>query len=247
MGIEWAELVEGTETPAGDGINGALRCVITTSDGQQLGAVLKRDQPALVFAEALSAVLLRSWGLPVPPPYLVRELHSVSFASADVGYPNLKKALGISEHLTHLPDQQVLQQLALTLAVKFPSTPLAMVADEAIDNRDRNLGNILWDGASEAWIDHAHALGNAPYMADQNLLCTMATAVGQNEQALQAALARWMALDKSQVPVSISAIQADYDCVAWQDLISARLDTLGMRLIARFPSPSDLLAKVPPQ
>lgn len=247
MTIEWATLVAGTETPAGDGITGALRCVISTVDGQQLSAVLKRDVPELVFAEAITALLLRAWGLPVPPPYLIREQNGIAFASADVGYPNLKKALGISEALGHLPEQQVLQRMAMAVVLQLPSTALAIVADEAIDNRDRNFGNILWDGTSEAWIDHAHALGNAPHMADRNLLCMMATALDQGEPALQAALARWTAIDRSQVAVSAAAIQADYDCAAWQTMISSRLENLGMRLVARFPNPSDLLAQVPPQ
>ncbi|WP_447902955.1 hypothetical protein [Stenotrophomonas pavanii] len=245
MTLAWATLVEGTETPAGDGITGALRCVIEIEDGEQVAAVLKRDTPDLVFAEALCGMLLTKWGLRVPAPYLVNEPDRISFASADVGYPNLKKALGLDSQYLSAEEADELTRLAFDVVMSFPTTSLAIALDEAIDNRDRNLGNILWDGSEEAWIDHAFALGNGVAMPDRNILCEIATINGIADQTSQAAIARWASLDRDAVADAAGEIGVLHDCAAWQDLVLQRLDTLGMRILARFPRPHDLLSQTP--
>lgn len=172
--IRTAQVLPGTEIPAGDGLTGALRCTLILPDGTQRAAILKRAPLGEVAAEAFAALLLRAWGLPVPEPFIVDEPEAPAFASADAGYPNLKQRLG----LPHMPDCERRQRAELVgcrIATTLPTSALAAAADEAIDNRDRNLGNILWDGASEDWIDHAYALGQRA-MADVNKLCAMATA-----------------------------------------------------------------------
>lgn len=244
MTLAWATLVEGSETPAGDGITGALRCVIEIEDGEQVAAVLKRDTPDVVFAEALCGVLLAKWGLRVPAPYLVSEPGRISFASADVGYPNLKKALGLDSQTLSTEEANELTKLAFDVVMSFPTTSLAIALDEAIDNRDRNLGNILWDGSEEAWIDHAFALGNGAAMSDRNILCEIATFNGLAEQTSQAAIARWTSLDRDLVADAAGEIGPLHDCAAWQALILQRLDGLGMRILARFPQPHDLLGQI---
>jgi len=95
MKVHTAELVAGSETPAGDGISCALRCVLRLSDRTQRAAVLKRGPMDEVAAEVFAS-LLRAWSLPVPDAYLVTDGAVLSFGSADVGYPNLKQALRLN-------------------------------------------------------------------------------------------------------------------------------------------------------
>jgi len=244
MELAWANVIEGSETYAGDGNSGALRCIIETQDGELLAAVLKRDPPEQVFTEALCAILLNRWGLVVPRPFLIQESHGVAFASADVGYPNLKQRVGLSPEQSEA-DQAVALNIATVLVGSFPSTPLALAIDEAIDNRDRNLGNVLWDGAEEAWIDHALSLGNGLHMPDLNKLCILMTAAGKADEALHAAIARWAALNRAMVAGAADEIAAHYDTAPWRDMILRRLDDLGAHITARFPKPDDLLANLP--
>lgn len=244
MELAWATVVEGSETPAGDGDFGALRCVIETQDGELLAAVLKRDPPELVFAEALCSILLSRWGLVVPRPFFIQEAQGVSFASADVGYPNLKQRVGLGVEHAEV-DQETAFRLAVALVSSFPSTPLALAIDEAIDNRDRNLGNVLWDGAQEAWIDHALALGNGLHMPDLNKLCVLMIEAGKADEALHSAIARWVALSRSAVAYAASEIGAMHNAAPWHDMILERLEDLGVRLTSRFPKPDDLLAHLP--
>lgn len=244
MELAWATLVEGSETSAGDGGSGALRCIIETNDGELLAAILKRDPPERVFTEALCAVLLARWGLAVPRPFLIEEPQGVSFASADVGYPNLKQRVGFDPDSGSSDDRATALELAVALVASFPTTPLALAIDEAIDNRDRNLGNVLWDGGEETWIDHALALGNGLHMVDCNKLCILMTAAGKADEALSSSIARWTTLDRSMVGDAASEIDKLHDTSRWRALILQRLDDLGSRLTARFPKPDDLLANV---
>jgi hypothetical protein len=173
MKIEIVTLIEGSEIAAGDGITGAQRCVITLPDGQKRAGVIKRGPVGQISSEAFCALLLKAWGLSVPDPYLIDESSGPAFVSADISYPNLKQCLSVES----LPDglaRDAALKIACALACSLPTSPLAAACDEAIDNRDRNLGNILWDGQSEAWIDHAFSLGEGAHMADSNKLCDMA-------------------------------------------------------------------------
>lgn len=166
LGVLSANLVRGSETPAGDGLSGAVRCVIALPDGTHRAAVLKRLPLAGVEAEIFCALLLRGWGLAVPEPFIVHEgLGQVAFASADDGYPSLKQRIG-AQGIAPGPAQEALLRIAYELVSKFKSTPLALTADEAIDNRDRNIGNVLWDGSRETWIDHELAVGLGSHLPD---------------------------------------------------------------------------------
>lgn len=243
MKLEVATLVAGSETPAEDGITGAMRCVLLLPDKSRRSAVLKRGSTGQVVSEAFSALLLRAWGLPVPDPYLVDESGIVSFASADVGYPNLKHRLGL-EALPVSPARDAVVRIATELVCSLPTTPLAAACDEVIDNRDRNLGNILWDGEDEAWIDHAFALGQGIHLPDQNKLCTMAVGTPHQEQFTSGAVTRALLLDKAlpqRVDEALSASPLGQQSLAL--FVAVRITSLGSRLIARFPRPADLLSQ----
>lgn len=242
--LEWAELVPGTEVPAGDGINGALRCLVRVR-GRPISAYLKRGKRSEVLTEAFCAVLLTGWGLRVPQPYLVREGDTLAFASANAGYPNLAQRLGIRQLADDSPELQAAEIMASYLVCTFGSTPLAIAADEAIANTDRNFGNVLWDGTNEAWIDHAYSLGNHGDRDDINKLCMMACACGEHDRIQKGAIAEWAAADRSlpQRAADLVASMAG-DMSGSAEFVRQRLSNLGCRLIARFPAPDDLLSRV---
>lgn len=237
MKLEMATLVPGSETPAGDGYTNAVRCILATPNGTRRAAILKRIPRQAVLAEAFSALLLRAWGLTVPDPYLVQEGDALHFASADATYPSLKHRFGI-RGVPEGPAKQALITAASHIVAALPQTPLAVMADEAIDNRDRNLGNVLWDGSEEAWIDHELALGLAAHLEDHNKLAIMVNHVDASDPVRQSAVAAWMALDRSTTE-KVSAVAGTPD---FAELVSQRLATLGTRLLNRFPVPKDLLS-----
>lgn len=238
--IETARLIQGSEARTAEGITGALRCTLELPDGSRRAAILKRGPLAEVAAEAYAAVLLRAWGLPVPQPFLVPEADgSLAFASADMSYPSLRQRMGLDRYAG--PQRQRAEVLACLVASSLRTAPLAAAADEAIDNRDRNLGNILWDGAAEAWIDHAYAfgLGGQP---DANKVCTMAMVAGNAETLKASAVAQALAMDRQAVAEVAQALAGSVDAQGMADEVSRRIAGLAGRILARFPQPADLLS-----
>lgn len=244
MRIQTAELLAGSETPAGDGLSGALRCVLRLPDRTQRGAILKRGPFEEVAAEVFAALLLRAWSLPVPDAFLVADASALSFGSADLGYPNLKQTLGL-EAVPPEPAKDAALGVAMRLATSLPTAPLAAACDEAIENRDRNLGNVLWDGQSEAWIDHALAFGRGHGYPDQNKLCSMVAGKPDQDRFIRAAIAQALLLDRA-LPGEVECILASTPAgtVRHAAFVAARLASLGNRLIARFPTATDLLSNL---
>lgn len=243
MNLPVVELVVGTETPAGDGVSGALRCTIRLPDGGLRAAVLKRGPLDEIAAEAFAALLLRAWSLPVPEPFLVVDGGSLSFASADMAYPNLKQSLSLAS-LPPGPARDAAVALAASIATSLPTAPLAAACDEAIDNRDRNLGNVLWDGQSEAWIDHALSLGRAAAHPDVNKLCQMVAGRPEQDRFSRAAIAQCLILDRNLPSEAEETIGASpMGTRGYAALVAGRLTSLGNRLVARFPAAADLLSK----
>jgi hypothetical protein len=238
--IQTAAIVPGSESPAGEGSTGAARCTIILPDGSRRAAVVKRGPIGQIAAEAFAAVLLRAWGLPVPQPFLVEDDPHPAFASADDGYPSLKQQLGL-HHMPPGEHRRRAEWVACRIAVGLRTAPLAAAADEAIANRDRNLGNILWDGASEAWIDHAYALGQAD-IPDANKLCDMARAVGASEQLLRSAVAQALALSRDAIALAAQDLPEHLGAHALASLVSQRIANVASALLSRFPAPDDLFS-----
>lgn len=238
--IRLASVVYGSETPAGDGITGAMRCIIKIGNEQRL-AILKRIPEGEVAAELLATVLLSGWGLSVPDPFLVAEENGLAFASALEGYPNLKQHLSVD----NLPEgivRDLAYKEAIKIASELASAPLAAVCDEAIDNRDRNLGNILWDGENDAWIDHATCFGEWPHLENRNILCEMANINKISEAFCRKATAQALLLDRNMPQQTLSFfndISLPIDAKA--QYVTQRLQSLANRILARFPQPDDLL------
>lgn len=242
--IPFANLIPGSESDAGDGgSTGALRCTLELPSGEQVAGFIKRGPAGHVAAEAFCAVLLRAWGLPVPDPYLVQEPHGLAFASADAGYPSIKKRLRLLD-LPAGPARAAAEQLAIEITASLPTAPLAATADEAIANRDRNLGNILWDGAAEAWIDHAYALGNGQHLPDFNLLCVMAQRSSRSEAFQASAVSGALTLNREEPAAAHGALPHSLAHHVDATHISTRLVTLANAMVRRFPQPNDLLSGV---
>ena len=233
-----AHLIFGTETPAGDGITGAVRCVIEDEQGKKHAAVLKSGSPEEIAAEAIASLLLSGWGLPVPQPYLVLRGNDLCFASADVSFPNLKKRLNFDA--CPPAAKQVLEQVASRLVCSFRTMPLATACDEVIENRDRNFGNILWDGQDEVWIDHAFSFGVGA-LPDINKLCSMAVVAGATEDVQRSAIATSMTMDRT-LPASVESDLrgTPVDLPDFLAIATKKLGNIGVSLVARFPQPADL-------
>lgn len=240
MKLEIADLVEGSESPAGDGITGALRCVLVTSGGARRAAILKKGPIDQIAAESFCALLLKAWGLNVPDPFLVRLTADIGFASADVGYPNLKQSLGVGA-IPHGPARAAAELIACKVAAEFRSTPIALAADEAIGNRDRNLGNILWDGRQEAWIDHAMCLDAGSDMADVNKLAIIVQQTDKVDAIARSAVAQALALDASAIVPADEAVQASLGHTGSAEFVARRIVQLATRIVDRFPVAGTLL------
>lgn len=241
MEVATACLVAGSETPVGDGINGAVRCVLKMSDGYLRAAVLKRVPIDELAAEMFAAVLLRAWSLPVPDSFVVIDGVNLSFGSADDSYPSLKQRLCLTA-LPSGPAKLAAIAQAAKLATSLPSAPLAAACDEAIENKDRNLGNILWDGTSEVWIDHGLSLGRDQDRPDDNKLCSMVSGEEQ-ERFCRSAVAQAMIFDRS-APSSVDAVLtlSPVGTCGYASFVANRLTTIGNRLVSRFPHAPDLLS-----
>lgn len=239
MSIETVTIVSGTESPVGDGINCPVRCIVRFPDHSIRNAIVKRLTAQGVAAEAFCALLLRGWGLSVPQPALVAG--EIAFASLDVGYPNLKQRIGWSENLPAVI-KHVMTIHGARLVAGITETPRALAVDEAIENRDRNLGNILWDGSNVAWIDHERAFGLGPE-PDGNKLATMIVGSGVDYSGVQAAA---VAVSLSLGAQAVSDAESDcgeLDVDNFAAQVTARLGPLAGRVLQRFPQPDDLFGR----
>lgn len=240
MELPVVDLIAGTETPVGTGVTGAQRALVRFPDGNVRAAIVKRMEPRAVAAECFCSLLLRRWGLNVPEPAIVGS-PPMAFACIDVSYPNLLQRVGWS---TTLPPQvrAVLEQAAARLVASFTQTPLALAADEAIKNLDRNLGNILWNGSEVAWIDHERAVGACrDPMADVNKLAGLAVMSGDHDRIAAAAVAASFTLSASAVEDAERVCSVHTDAAGFSAVVSDKLRHLANAVLARFPQPHDLL------
>ena len=238
MAIELVSIVEGTESLVGDGINAPVRALIRFENNAIQRAIVKTLPPASLAAELFCATLLRGWGLAVPDVAIVHG-DPVRFASLDTGYPSLKQRIGWSETLP-LAVKEALEHHGAKLVSEFTDTPRAIASDEAIDNRDRNLGNILWDGTEVNWIDHERAFG-LHALPNRNLLAEMAINSGNTARIQQTAVAIALTLGQQAVDSALSECASFVDANTFADQIRTKLTHLATMVLNRFPQPNDLL------
>lgn len=235
--IKSGKLIKGTEIPVGDGINKPFRALVRIGNDAPIAAIVKRMPRESVIAECFAAILLQEWQVPSPNPILIIDDDQVLFGSEEL-YPSLKKRMDLSENHAE-PHRSELIKEAARIVCSFSETPRALAADEAIDNRDRNFGNILWDGGKPSFIDHERAFGLSTD-ADNNKLAQMAIVAGEEEKFSRAALAA--ALTISMPSIASYHDDLNLDAKSFCDYVSNRLPSLASKVVSRFPQPNDLFS-----
>lgn len=233
-------LVPNTETPIGDGLTGAQRAVIRV-EGRTQAAVIKRIAVEAVIAECFCGLLFKEWGLPTPEPILVRDGEAILFGSMDMGYPNLKRRLGWAPGLPSA-QQRLLESASAAIVCTWSDAPLALAADEAISNADRNLGNFLWDGAEHAYIDHERTLGLIAQR--RNLLAEIAILAGRADDVERASVTAALVIDTA-APHRIEMPEG-VDFSVFVTHVEKQLQGLPSRVLNRFPRKEDLLTGLEP-
>lgn len=225
----------GIETPVGEGVNAPVRGTVLV-DGELRAAVLKRIPPDAVLAECFCALMLRGWGLPVPEPVLVTEGETLAFASLDAGYPSLKQRMGWKDDLPDMARNAIVK-ICASIVCSWRDAPLALTADEAIANNDRNLGNFLWDGDEHAYIDHERTMGRVSH--EHNMIALMAQWAGKQDAVQAGAVSAALALPR-YLHHDIHAEGVDFSGLS--EYLEKRLPALATRVLNRFPKPKDLFS-----
>ena len=241
MSLREAVIIGGTESPVGEGVNHAWRCLIRFEDETISTAIVKKLDARGFSVEIFCSVLCRAWGLSVPEIVIIKDREFL-VASIDVGYPNLKQRLNLTDDLPESIKQALVVNGAKLIST-FSSTPLAIAVDEAINNRDRNLGNILWDGNNVSWIDHERALGYVG-SKDLNVLVSLALMSGEAEKIKVAATATALTLSSELIVDSTQNIQGVEDLIDCQKFVLQRIASVTTLVVNRFPKPDDLLSNI---
>ena len=227
MILKTATVIQGTEISISDGITKPVRAVVRL-EGATYNAVIKNLPIQHVAAECFAALL------PVAQPLLI-EGEQLRFGSLDDGYPNLKQKIGWDDNLDE-NQKNSLYRLGALIMSELKETPIAICADEAIGNFDRNLGNILWDGSKVAFIDHERAFGLSND-AEANKLASLIQISDKSKNIEASSVARALAFN--------SAILDTFDCEGLnisdlKSYVSNRVNSLANRELNRFPQPKDL-------
>lgn len=223
----------------GEGITEPCRAVVRI-DGADIVVILKELSLAAVAAECFAALLLREWGLNVPEPVLVDMNGVLAFGSAELIYPSLHQKFQF-ELIPEELKQHVLAHMA-NIIRQWKQTPLAITIDEVIGNKDRNIGNILWDGGEPYFIDHERCFDLVP-LADMNKLAELSKLGNVDVNSIfQAAVTAAQTLTLG-VMQEAEAATAHLDTNGYSDYIKSRMPHLVMLVLNRFPQPQDLLSE----
>lgn len=238
MPIPVVTVIPGTESPVGEGINKPNRCLVRLADSSARAAIVKELSAKALAAEIFCAHLLQGWGLKTPEVAIVKGFKP-ALASLDSGYPNLKQRLNFQDSLPGTI-KKLLERKGAVLVASFPETPRAIAVDEAIANRDRNFGNILWDGTNVAWIDHERSLGLSNDL-DINKLANYVLMSGTDHGKIAAAAAQSaMQLFSDTVADTVKQCEG-LEVRGFGVQVSTRLAQLAQKVLERFPAPDDLL------
>jgi hypothetical protein len=170
--IEEGVLIPATLRPVGQGLTGAKRGQVKIS-GVSYKCVVKPETVHGIVAECFAAAVGMHLGLPALRPVVIRYPGRAEFwfGAREVQHPSLLTALNVG------PNDVAGIRRAVLLLATWAQFGSAIAFDELVANPDRNLQNLLWDGADFWLIDHANALGNKPH--DQNKLAAMALSLDQ--------------------------------------------------------------------
>ena len=237
MELLTAELIHRGEHTA-HGINSPIRAIVRLND-KDVVVILKELPKPLLAAECFAALLLREWGLNVPEPVLVLgDDDTTFFGSLEVQYPSLRQSMNIDQLPKDIADK--IGPVLAKIVSQWKQTPLCIAADEAIGNKDRNLGNILWDGGDPWFVDHERSF-DLLELEDLNMMVKLVLFGNESETIQKSAIACAFAL----LPTVIDQAQAatvNLDTEMYNEYIKKRIPQLASMIIKRFPQPDDLLA-----
>lgn len=205
MSIRFGVLLLGA-VPVGTGLKGAVRGFADVQ-GTDVAVVAKKLPNEEILGEIYCSLLCRAVGLPAPEPLLLKDQATGAwmFGSVDLPHPNCSQFLNFDPASPH--SHLMLGELLRS----WPALPKVAAFDEWINNRDRNLQNMLWqDEDTFALIDHGKALNLDPHYPDQNLMieCWL-TLVAKGDEVAQQRLKR----DALQFASLFENVQAR-DCAA---------------------------------
>ena len=169
MKIETGTLLPHSLQPVGQGVTGAQYAVVYIS-GVTQRCVVKQAGAQEIAAECLCSLLGGALSLPTLIPIIVTDPRDQTywFGAREVGYPSLSTHLAIGSNLN---DSQ--WAMIVSILSNWSQVGNVISFDELIENGDRNLGNILWNGTQFTIIDHERALNITP--KEINKLAALAT------------------------------------------------------------------------
>lgn len=235
MELKTAELIlKGCKV--NDGITEPIRAIVRMNDRDTSVILKELDKPAIA-AECFSALLLRGWGLNVPEPVLVNDGDGIQyFGSLEILYPSLKQKMNI-DAIPESARHEVLQQISCII-IKWRQTPLAIAIDEVIGNKDRNIGNILWDGSEPYFIDHERCFDLIEQI-DLNKLADLSNLSGESDKIKTLAVAAVTTLESTIIDEAQAATES-LDTMAYNEYIKNKIPQLTRMVLNRFPQPQDL-------
>lgn len=167
MQIEQGILNPASLTPVGTGVNAAHSAIVYIG-GVAQKCVVKQIPDSALAAECFCSLLANALGLPVLQPILVTHPADGSrwFGGRFLSHPNL------ATHFANGITPQAVQWVAKIVS-SWPKAGDAIAFDQLVLNADRNMGNLLWDGAQMTLIDHERTLGLFPMTENvlAKLLC----------------------------------------------------------------------------
>ena len=235
--------------PVGTGINSARRGLVVTRTDQIQVIFKKLSEPELA-AEIFCADLARNLGLPAPEPILLYDpvAGEILYGCVDLEYPNSLRAFNITPPTYNPAARKILEQALLA----WPKINEVAAFDEWIDNRDRNLGNLLFVGPKEfAIIDHGKALDIDPSYPSQNVLCKLLAADCASTKEVRALLRTLFRESAAFDIMNVEATRASLESTGiathtdsaerFFDFVENRLADLNTHLRNRFPGQQGLL------
>lgn len=218
-----------------DGVTQPIRAIVRLN-GRDVSVILKEIEPPFIAAECFAALLLRGWGLNVPEPVLVDIEGAYAFGSLEVNYPSLKQRINFAS-LNDIVQKAVFAHISVIVS-NWKNTPLAIAIDEAIGNKDRNIGNILWDGGEPWFIDHERSF-ELIRQPDFNKLAQIVSTTDLSDSIQKSAVSAVFLLLPSVLDEAEQAI-SEFQTKAYNDYVKNRIPLLANKILQRFPQPQDL-------
>jgi hypothetical protein len=246
MSIRLGTLLPGA-VEVGFGANKPKRGFALMQSGQQEMIIFKRVSAPGLAAEVFCAVLGRATDLTIPEPVIVKDPSSGSllFGSIFADYPNLLQAFNLDpDSITEAEERVIASRV-----VQWTKIDDAVVFDEWVNNVDRTLRNVLWDGFDHfVLIDHELCLGlHRKGRRDENWLLKLAL-IGafQLDKAFEKFKARVLdaalecdaghANEAAKTLREVPYPSAAENSQEFFTFVTKRIPELAARLAKRFPS-----------